>query len=73
MTLAADLACGADVRVNGLFTCAYGQLSGPGTVTATDQLALSGESLQITGGTLVNAGTAVWSSGNITLSRTPPS
>ena len=69
MDLAAELGCGADVQVSGLFTCAYGQLSGPGTVTASGGLAISGESLQITGGTLVNAGAAAWSSGNITLEQ----
>jgi hypothetical protein len=69
MSVGAELAYGADVLVSGLFTCAYGQLSGPGTLTAGLGLALSGESLLITGGTLVNTGTATWSSGNITLEQ----
>jgi fibronectin-binding autotransporter adhesin len=69
MAGAVELGYGADVLVGGLFTCAYGQLSGPGTLTASGGLALSGESLRLTGGTLVNAGHATWTSGNFGLEQ----
>ena len=62
------LADSDNVLVSGPFTCAGGTLGGPGTVTASGGLAISGnEQLLISGCTLVNTGAATWASGPINL------
>lgn len=70
VTLAGGELRGAgDLTIAGAFTWTGGTLRGPGRTIAQGTMLLSGGNKTLTGGTLVNAGTAAWGGGDIIASR----
>ena len=64
-----ELRGAGDLTVTGTFTWTGGSLRGPGRTVAQGTMLLSGGNKTLTGGTLVNAGTAAWGGGDIVASH----